>query len=121
MSQWILKANGELVPRRTHMDLQVFERHSPVELKKREIFNDLIKRRWEDSVTLVRTYVKADEYVFMEYEDDDEEPRIALDIEESVDLTGMLINQQPFYDRLINAEVVLQSGELMQTEKVISN
>ena len=28
-------------------------------------------------------------------------------------------HQQPFYDTLINAEVELQSGELMKTEKVI--
>ena len=41
------------------------------------------------------------------------------DIEEHVDSTVRLINQQPFYDVLINAEVELQSGELMQTGKVI--
>ena len=119
MAQWILKANGEVVPRRTHRPLQVAERHSPVELKKREIFNEMIKRRWGDSVTPARTDVEANEDVFMEYEDDDEKPRIIPDIEESVDSTGRLINQQPFYDRLINAEVELQSGELMQTGKVI--
>ena len=55
----------------------------------------------------------------MEYEDEDEEPRIIPGIEESVDSAGRLLNQQPFYDRLINAEVELQSGDLMQTGKVI--
>ena len=96
MAQWILKDNGEVVPRRIHRSLQVAERHSPVELKKREIFNDLIKRRWGDSVTPARTDVKADEDVFIEYEDEDEEPRIIPDVEESVDSTGLLLNQQNF-------------------------
>ena len=98
--------------------MQVAESHSPVELKKREIFNDLIRRRWGDSVTPTRTDIKADEEIFMEYEDDEEEPRIIPDIEESIDSTGRLLNQQSFYDRLINSEVELQSGELMQTGKV---
>ena len=35
------------------------------------------------------------------------EARITLCIEESVNLPDALINQQPFYDRLINAEVEL--------------
>ena len=61
MAHWILKANGEVVPRKTHRPLQVSERHSPVEIKKREIFYNLIRRRWGDSVTPARTEVKADE------------------------------------------------------------
>ena len=40
-------------------------------------------------------------------------------VEENVDSTGRLLNQKPLYDRLINAEVELQSGELIQTGKVI--
>ena len=72
-----------------------------------------------NSVTLARSDVKAVEDVFMEHEDDEEEPRTTLDIEESVESTGRLLNQQPFYDRLINAEVEMQSGELMQIGRVI--
>lgn len=34
-------------------------------------------------------------------------------------MTGKVINQKPFYDRLINTEVELQLGDLMQTGKVI--
>ena len=41
-----------------------------------------------------------------------------LDIEESVDSTGALVNQKPFYDKLVNAEVQLQLGCIMQTGKV---
>ena len=41
----ILKANVEVVQRRTHILLQVAEIHSPVEIK-REVFTNLIRRRW---------------------------------------------------------------------------
>ena len=45
MAQWILKANGRVVPRRSLRPLKVDELHSPVEIKKREVFDELIKRR----------------------------------------------------------------------------
>ena len=45
MSQWILKVNGRVVPRRSLRPLKVDEIHSPVEIKKREVFDELIKRR----------------------------------------------------------------------------
>ena len=71
----VLKDYGEVVPREGHMPLQVAESHSPVELNKREIHNNLIKRTWGDSVTPARTYVKADEDVLVECEDNDKEHR----------------------------------------------
>ena len=46
MAQWILKANGRVVPRRSLRSLKVDELHSPVEIKMREVFDELIKRRW---------------------------------------------------------------------------
>ena len=85
-----LKANGEVFPRKTHRPMQVAERHSPIEsdvsiergfIGYIEIFNDLIRRRWGDTVTPARTDVKADEDVFMECKDDGEEHRIISDIE----------------------------------------
>ena len=45
MAQWILKANGRVVPRRSLRPLKVDEIHSPVEIKKREVFDKLIERR----------------------------------------------------------------------------
>ena len=100
------------------MPLKLAEGDSPFELKKREIFNGLIRGRWGDSVTPAMTDVKADEDVFIQYEDDDEKPRIMLDIEKSIDSTSRLINQKPFYDRLINVEFGLQSGDLCRREKL---
>ncbi len=46
MSQWILKSNGHVVPRRTSRPLTVAELHSVMEVKKRKIFDGLIERRW---------------------------------------------------------------------------
>jgi hypothetical protein len=40
------------------------------------------------------------------------------DIEDSVDATGKLLNQQPAYDRILHSEVSLQLGEKMTTGKV---
>ena len=42
MAQWILKANGNVVPRRLLRPLHVDELHSAVEIKKQETFDALI-------------------------------------------------------------------------------
>ena len=39
MAQWILKVNGRVVPRRSFRPLRDDEIHSPVEIKKREVFD----------------------------------------------------------------------------------
>ena len=46
MAQWILKANANVVPRRSHQPLQVAEIHSPSKVEKRKLFDDLIEGRW---------------------------------------------------------------------------
>ena len=51
MAQWTLKTNGRVVPRRSLRPLKVDELHSPVEIKKREVFDELIKRRWGSPMT----------------------------------------------------------------------
>jgi hypothetical protein len=40
---------------------------------------------------------------FEEYWDNDEEQRAIPDVEDTVDGNGRLINQQPLYDRIIDA------------------
>ena len=55
MAQWILKANGGVVPRRSLRPLKVDEIHSPVEIKKREVFDELIQRRWGTPMTQPNT------------------------------------------------------------------
>ena len=51
MAQWVLKANGQVVPRRTSRPLHVDELHNLQEIKKRETFNALIERRWGTSMS----------------------------------------------------------------------
>ena len=119
MSQWVLKANGKVVPRRTHRPLTVAEMHSPTEEKKRKVFTELIERRWGTSINPPKTDNDAkadDEFEF--YEDDDEQERAMPDIEDVVDANGHLLDQQPAYDAIINAEVRMQLGEEYVTGKV---
>ena len=116
MAQWILEANGRVVPRRSLRPLKVDELHSPVEIKKREVFDELIKRRWGTPMTPPNTQQPKG---FEKYEDHEHQEQPTLEVEDIVDFTGKLINQQPAYDQIINAEVQLQLGEEMVTGKVI--
>ena len=56
--------------------------------------------------------------VFEKYEDHEQQEEPTLEVSDIVDSTGKLINQQPEYDQIINAEVQLQHGEEMVTGKV---
>ena len=116
MAQWILKANGRVVPRRPLRPLKVDEIHSPVEIKKREVFDELIKRRWGTPMTPPNTQQPK---AFEKYEDHEQQEQPTLEVEDIVDSTGKLINQQPAYDPIIDAEVQLQLGEEMVNGKVI--
>jgi hypothetical protein len=122
MAQWVLTSRGTVVPRRSQRPLKVDEVHSEVEQKKREIFDQLIERRWGTSIngptSEESSYDAMEESNFEEYSDDAEEPRRIPDIEDSVDATGRYLNQQPAYDRLLNSEVSLQLGDRTATGKV---
>jgi hypothetical protein len=109
MAQWILKANGNVVPRRSQRPLKVDELHSPTEMKKREIFDGLIKRRWGTSIK--PPTISDNDNDFTVYEDDEEEARVVPDIEDSVDATGKLLNQQPAYDRILHSEKCCSNWE----------
>jgi hypothetical protein len=117
MAQWTLKAYGNVVPRRTVRPLNTAEVHSATETKKRAIFNALIKGRWGTSMSAPPEETSED--TFEEYWDNDEEQRVIPDVEDTVDGNGRLINQQPLYDQIINAEVQLQQDNQLCTGKVI--
>ena len=122
MAQWVLKANGQVVPRRSLRSLQVDELHSLQEIKKREIFVSLIERRWGTSASpppISPLKNNADELSWEEYHDQDEPARHIPEVEDMVRNDGKLICQQPAYDRIINAEVLLQNGDELQTAKVL--
>eukprot|EP00957_Ditylum_brightwellii_P102443 7808704-Ditylum_brightwellii.AAC.1 len=52
-----------------------------------------------------------------EYEDDDENSRSLPEMEETVDVTGTLIDQQPVYNKIINAEEQLHHQDHITTGK----
>ena len=117
MAQWILKANGNVVPRRSPRPLTVAELHSSTELKKREVFDKLIERRWGNAI--IPSKLENDTKEWSEYEDDVEEPRMVLETEDVVDATGKQLNQNPAYDRNINSEVALQIDSEVKKGKVV--
>ena len=120
MAQWVLKANGQVVPRRSIRPLHTAEIHSPTEIKKREVFDALIERRWGTAMLPPNPDINKEdkEEEWEPYEDEDEQPHHFPDTEEAIDHNGRLINQQPAYDKLLNNEVMLQLGESMERAKV---
>ena len=55
---------------------------------------------------------------FEEYEDEENDPSKIPEIEDPVDLTGKIIDQQPSYDLIISLVVQLQLGDELSTGKV---
>ena len=65
----------------------------------------MIERRWGHPIKDVKSSNHDD---FEEYTSPDEEAKLVIDIEDTVDASGRLLNQNPAYDRILNAEVQLQ-------------
>ena len=119
MCQWVLKANGSVVPRRTVRPLQVAEIHSPIEIKKRKVFDELIERRHGTSINPPKpATAKPDSDVDETVAPDESEDEGIPEVEDVVDSTGKVLDQQPLYDKMINAEVLLQLDDKMVMGKV---
>ena len=110
MAQWVLKANGLVVPSRSVRPLHQSEIHSPSEQSKCQAFDTLIERRYGNSIVVPTMPAEGCETT-EPYEDDDQQQFTIPNIDDSVDSTGWLINQCPAYDRIINAEVQMQLDE----------
>ena len=120
MAQWVLKANGEVIPRRSLRPLQVAEIHSQEEKQLRRVYDACIAKKLGTSITPPKpTVVDELQETWEEWGDHDEEPREVPEIEDTVDANGRLLDQQPAYDRIINAEVQLQLGDDYHKAKVI--
>jgi hypothetical protein len=76
MTQWTLKANDNVVPRRAVRLLNTAKLHSAIELKKRNIFDALIEGRWGTLMSAPPEATTDADDEFEEYRDDDEDPRI---------------------------------------------
>ena len=115
MSQWVLKANGKVVPLCTVRPLCIDELHCEHKKKKRDLFDKLIKKRWG---TVLSPPVKDDVPEYEPYKDAEEKPVVLNNIEKPVDSNGRLIDQQPTYDCLLNAELLLRKGDSLSRGKV---
>ena len=114
MAQWILKANGRVIPRHSVRPLHPGELTSPSEQSKHQSFDALIERRFGTSINPLQQLLNdgdgnsGDFENFEPYEDDDEAIRPEPEIEDTIDANGRLLNQSPAYDCMINAEVRMQ-------------
>ena len=91
MAQWVLKANGNVVPRRTVRPLKASEISSETEQAKRKIFDDLIKTRHGTSLSkdsnaegAAEDSDESHEEYLDEYGDSDEPPRFTPEIDDPV-------------------------------------
>ena len=122
LARWVLKSNGNVVPHRTVWPLQLAELHSDTEKWKQAIFDALIERRWGSPMS---TPNKDDMDTATDTEDnevDDDETVMTkwhIDIEDSVDSQGKLMNQLPAYNHLLNTEIMVQAEEGQVSGKVI--
>ena len=92
--------------------LQLAEVHSDTEKRKQDIFDALIERRWGSPMSTPNTDDMDMRTDAEENENNvDATPKQHIDIEDSVDSQGALMNQLPAYDRLLNAEILVQADK----------
>jgi hypothetical protein len=105
MCQWVLRANGKVVPCRTVRPLREDEIQDAGVIKQQQIFDGLIERRWGTSINPPKSEPSVDE----DFEDFDEDAPESptIDIEDAVDGKGKLINQQPAWDKILLAEIAI--------------
>ena len=126
MSQWVLKENGKVVARRTVVPLTEAERHNPIEVTKRELFDRLIERRWGRSLNQSGNFESSDvpgqeeENTWEPYSDEEEQANKVHDMDDVTDARGLLINQQPMYDKFLNLELQLHNGMAAKVMKRIT-
>ena len=123
MSQWVLKSNGKIVPRRSlrHLTPDETAPGNITESEKRRHFIEVTTARYGDSISLPPEEVSSDNSEYSPYIDDDDEtePSPLIADEDPVDSQGRPVSEQPLLDRLIHAELTLPQGEKMQNAKVL--
>eukprot|EP00957_Ditylum_brightwellii_P098603 7511498-Ditylum_brightwellii.AAC.1 len=72
MAQWLMKGNGDVVPRQTLRLLKVEDLNSKIEIVSHNLFDLLIKRRWGTSMNPPPETTPDDHDLYDEHEDDDE-------------------------------------------------
>ena len=107
MAQWVLKCNGQVVPRRTCRELNTEELNSPVEAKKREIFDKAIRDSMGSSINPPPDDMPPDNDKHEPYEDDEESPALVPESDYGA------------YDELISAELNLPHEDDMKHATVV--
>ena len=108
MAQWMLKINGQIVPRRTARPLTDEELASPVEQRKRDIFDKAIRDQMGTSMFQPNGEIPLDDDLQVEpYEDDEESPRSIPDADDGL------------YDDLVNAELQMPHNDALQRATVV--
>ena len=106
MCQWILQSNGKVIPRCTLQPLNTAELHSPSEQLKQVTFDTSIRQRLGDSLSMPKPSEEIDKSD--ESFDKTDESALQYNMEDTVNYNGQLLDQQPSYDKLLNAEVKMQ-------------
>ena len=92
----MLKCNGMVVPRCSLRPLQVAKVHSPEEKERRKIFDACISSKLGTSVTPPgQEAVDELQATWEEWGDNDEDPRIVPEIEDTVDASGVFWSSNP--------------------------
>ena len=111
MSQWCLKANGKIPPRRSVVPLTTSQLNKNEEIMKQNVFTNCIRKMHGDSIHLTPFPIKMEDLDFVPYEDDGEKNTARFIPEtEAVDSTGLPVLQKPVTDRLLNNQVYLPQG-----------
>ena len=125
MAQWVLKANRKVVPRQSLRPLTIAELHSPLEHKKCDVFDALIERRMGTSINPPPTPEDQDPATEdptnendLNNDDEMDGPVESPNHEDILDSTGRVLEQQLAFDKIINAEVMIQNGDEMTMGKV---
>lgn len=122
MCQWILKANGHVVPCGTVCPLTEDEKHNPIVLKHQTAFDGLIERRWGSLIKPPKSEnAKGKDMEWELYEDEEQTASQTLDIEDIVDAKGKIFNQEPVWDRMLRAEIAINRetpGAMVQSKGV---
>eukprot|EP00957_Ditylum_brightwellii_P126095 9612311-Ditylum_brightwellii.AAC.1 len=121
MAQWVMKGNANVVPHQTSRSLNVAELNSETKIRSHKNFNLMIERRWGLPIYPSSETTPNNWDPYEDNEDDEDDDEIAKplpEVDETVDANDTLIDQQPAYDRIINAEVQLHHQDHLTTGKV---
>ena len=97
--------------------MRVEELHSPVEIEKRRLFTDFIRRKLGDASTFPASGETEEDLV--PYADDEVDELNVVHEDDPIEENGVAQFEAPLTDLLIHAEVHLPQGEEMQCAKVL--